>query len=89
MLFDQVIMFKPRADVLPIPEVVGPQYIDTVQVLPHGVILYRRVSDLEHKETLAPSIALTPKFDRCSVIGAHLLSCVRRADHMARASRPR
>ena len=38
---DKVTMFRFKAGVLLLPSVVGPQYILTIQVLPHGATLYR------------------------------------------------
>ncbi len=37
MIADKVTILKPKADVVLLPNVVGPQYILTIQVLPHGV----------------------------------------------------
>ena len=45
MLSDKVAIFKSKADVLLLPDAVGPQFILTIQASPHGVTLYRRPAE--------------------------------------------
>mgnify|MGYP000385306328 CR=1 FL=1 len=76
MFADKVTIFKSKADVLLLPNVVGPQHILTIQVLPRGVTLYRRPTVRQYREHLATIHCVVPACGREWRIGTQLcLEC--------------
>ncbi len=76
MIADKVTTFKSKADVLLLPNVVGPQYILRIHVLPIGVTLYRRPTVRQYREHLATISCVVPACGREWRIGTQFcLEC--------------
>ncbi len=73
MIADKDTIFKPKADVLLRPRVVGPQYYLPIQVLPLGVTLYRRPTVRQYREHLATNHCVVPACKREWRIGTNFL----------------